>query len=543
MKLRRPPLYVVSLGLVAALALGGCGQGDSVASGGLRKPTPINVVNGAASGAAATGKADARIAGAESAAGGPAASMIAPAAVEFVLGEVGALPTNTTGYVFPAGAKVSADRVEKLAKALGVDGKVEPGAADSGLAWQVGPTDGSAPSLNVGSDAQLNWWYSGSFGDGREITACASVVSPDGTTSDDQAQPCPEPEPPANVPNAEEAEAKARKLMDAMGKDLSGWTFNATADEWSANVEVIAPLDGFESPVRWRFGFGENGALQYASGLLATPEGVGPYPLVGLDEAFARLQEQNAWGPALGGPAEFRGDLSVPPADDAAVASPPNAGAPETAVAEAPPVAKVGGAPTGQTTPGEAPDVEGRPDIAPQPVEPMTVTLTGVQADLWWAWDADGAVWLLPAYRFVGDDGGWYVVPAVTDEFLIETQDAVDVPRPLEPGVVEPGGGSSGSGEASGDSDGSQVSPGNPGSGGTPPTGFPPSQTVIDPTPLQASIGSSLADFTKAAEAIGATVRVTERDGESLPVTMDFSPNRVNVAVKGDKVTAILGVS
>ncbi len=305
MKLR-PPRYVVSLGLVAALAITGCGQGDSVASGGLRKPTPVKVV----SGGAASGKADARMAGAETAAS-PAASMIAPAAVEFVLGDVGALPTNTTGYVFPAGAKVSADRVERMAKALGVPGQVEAGADDSGVAWQVGAIDGSAPSLSVGSDAQLNWWYSGSFGGGREIAACATVVAPDGTEIDpatsDQA--CPEPEPPANVPSADEAKAKTRKLMEAMGEDLSGLIFNATADEWSANVEVAAPLDGFESPLRWGFGFGENGALQYASGLLARPEKVGPYPVVGIDEAFARLQEQHAGWSYSGGPTALRDDL------------------------------------------------------------------------------------------------------------------------------------------------------------------------------------------------------------------------------------------
>ncbi len=60
-------------------------------------------------------------------------------------------------------------------------------------------------------------------------------------------------------------------------------------------------------------------------------------------------------------------------------------------------------------------------DEIPAP-EPVTVTLVDVQPDVWWAWDADGSVWLLPAYRLIDTDGGWHVVPAVTDEFMIQVE-------------------------------------------------------------------------------------------------------------------------
>ena len=40
--------------------------------------------------------------------------------------------------------------------------------------------------------------------------------------------------------------------------------------------------------------------------------------------------------------------------------------------------------------------------------EEITVTLVDVAADLWWVTDVDDNSWLLPAYRFIGDDGGWY---------------------------------------------------------------------------------------------------------------------------------------
>lgn len=45
-----------------------------------------------------------------------------------------------------------------------------------------------------------------------------------------------------------------------------------------------------------------------------------------------------------------------------------------------------------------------------------------------------------------------------------------------------------------------------------------------------------------AAEELGWTVRVTRRDGEDLPATMDLRDNRVNVEVTDGEVTAILNI-
>lgn len=67
---------------------------------------------------------------------------------------------------------------------------------------------------------------------------------------------------------------------------------------------------------------------------------------------------------------------------------------------------------------------------------------------------------------------------------------------------------------------------------------------LFDPAPLEQYVGSPLSEFTTEAEALGAEVRVVERDGESLAVTMDLRPNRVNVAVEGpdEIVTRIVDV-
>jgi hypothetical protein len=258
--------------------------GDTIRPPGdeLLAPTPIRAVGGSAPGAnSATAEA-----------GSPdiATDMSMPfQLIEYVLGDVGELPTNTTGYLFPAGATVEASRVAAVAAALGVSGAVVAGSTDMGSSWQVGPTDGSAASLTVGSDAQLGWWYNAAWdAQGRTVEACAVTVDTDGNETSD----CPEPEPPAGILAADEAEQRARDLLTAMGEDPAAFEYEVFADDWFASVSATKPIDGIASPLAWGFGFGENGVLQYANGSFAVPEAVGPYPLIGLDDAFARLQDQ-----------------------------------------------------------------------------------------------------------------------------------------------------------------------------------------------------------------------------------------------------------
>jgi hypothetical protein len=152
--------------------------------------------------------------------------------------------------------------------------------------------------------------------------------------------------------------------------------------------------------------------------------------------------------------------------------------------------------------------------------EPVVITLVDVQADLWWAWDAEGAAWLLPAYRFIDTDGGWHVVPAVADEFLIQVEPPVidtplpepapeplPAPPPDAPEVIEPG-----------------VDP----------------EAALEP--FEEFVGLSIAEFAAEATALGYTTRVVIEDGESLAVTADYSETRVNVAVEGPRVVAVQGI-
>jgi hypothetical protein len=61
---------------------------------------------------------------------------------------------------------------------------------------------------------------------------------------------------------------------------------------------------------------------------------------------------------------------------------------------------------------------------------------------------------------------------------------------------------------------------------------------TLDATALT---GLGLPEAERRAERRGCSVRVVERDGESLVVTEDFRPDRVNLAVEDGEVVAIIG--
>jgi hypothetical protein len=450
-----------------------------------------------------------------------------------------ALPTNSTGYQYAPGATVDAARVAELASALGVEGDPVPGGgADvDGLSWRVGPDDGSEPTITIGADPQLNVNYSQAWSDSVGV-GCAIAVeggtaaggtatdvvtegaapdsSPtDATTIDPATEPatpveppqtCVEQEPPANVPSADEAEALAGDVLEAIGLDPADFEFETYADEWAASVTAWSRLDGVRSPIAWGFGFGENAELQWMNGILATPVATGPYPLIGLDEALARLEEQNGW---MGRGGVFMEDAVGAP-------DPATSGAAESPVEV---TASTGSSPQqGETTPPDTlPVVEPTPsdsvpvdsvpvDSVPVEVPTEVATLVDVRADLWWAWDDDGSVWLLPAYTFTDTEGRVFTVPAVTDEFLIMADPVIVDPMPLDPMPLEP-------------------VPGEP------------------PAPdTSAIIGLPIDDATKSLEGQGLTLRVVIKDGEALAVTDDFSTSRVNVEVADGVVVAVVSI-
>jgi hypothetical protein len=492
-------LTIMTVATSAVLLLAACGQpADDAASSLLQPPQPIRVVSGSNAGSAT----EARVAGGDAA----MSSMPAFAGYSFELGpDFPALPTGSTGYHYPANPALEPDVVAQLAQALGVEGEPVPGGGPTvdGVRWRVGPDDGSAPSLTVSDDAQLNFNYSPAWDLSATSVGCAEPVSSDGTVSEAS---CPEPVPPVNVPSADEAEQLVTDLLVELGQDPSAFELEAYADEYFASVTAWSALDGLRSPMAWGFGYGENGELQWMNGVLATPVAVGPYPLIGIDEALVRLDEQTI---------QFRGGVFL---DDMATTGGAEVGVGQTTPVEAStgaPVEVPTEAPTDPAVPSETIPAPGdKPvEIAPIetiPPEQMLATLVDVKADLWWAFDDDGSVWLLPAYSFSTSDGGIFTVPAVTDEFLVIVEPPVVEPLPAPLPV-----------------------PGDP-------SAEPPVSVVDADTSGVEGLG--VPEATAVLEARGLTLRVVREDGVDLAVTEDFSTSRVNVAVDAGIVTAVISV-
>ncbi|NCX60445.1 MAG: hypothetical protein EBW98_04530 [Actinobacteria bacterium] len=101
-----------------------------------------------------------------------------------------------------------------------------------GGGFVVGPTDGSAPSVSFGDpefDPYLNWYYSSAWATSSRSSEPA--VAPDATTTDsaessDSATPTTfvevpeEMKRPENLPTKDEAQERAKSIMDEAGVDV-----------------------------------------------------------------------------------------------------------------------------------------------------------------------------------------------------------------------------------------------------------------------------------------------------------------------------------
>jgi hypothetical protein len=528
------------------IGLASCGDPTEPAAS-TPEPAIIQIAGAAGNAAGGSATADAAVpASAES-------TKMMAAYIEFLYsGDITDLTAPAASWFFDPNTVPTADQIASLAAALGVEGEVHELGADMGGGWLVGSPDYTGESVTVSPDALQSWWYNPGYTETMAMPACeypvdaVSVESapPDATTqelyppgdpagdfSDAPIAPCPQPEPPVNVPTADEAKAMTIAMFEAMGIAVDSYDFETYADEWSANVTGYLTLDGVRTNVSISAGYGAEGVLSWASGFLATPQRGDDYPRIGIDAAVQRLNDQqgmiypmargaNDVGYAEAGQASTGAGVATATAvvDEAEQAPLPS---------DVPAVCDPAADCVVETVPGEVP-VDTMPVEVPigtipfetMPVEPFVVTLTNAHASLEQVWAADETVWLLPGYAFDSTDGGMYSVIAIDDKFM-EVAEPLPVPAPLpveSSPVVEPP---------------ASIEPQPPVPGSSP--------DVADIEEVaKLVVGLTEAEATDVATANGWTLRVGRQDGVDLALTMDYSPTRFNIAVDNGVVTEVI---
>jgi hypothetical protein len=517
------------------LVLNACGQdaadtAGSTGDGGtppseqtpttVRRPATIKIARaGSSGGTATTARAEtaaAPAADADAPADAPATQretgdtkLIAPIwNVEYVAADGLANVTGTrTSWFFPNdGFVVTDEQRAALAAALGVEGTWERLPADMGGGEVIGARDGTAASITIGSDALGSWWYNPDPSVWGRVSSTGCAVAepavdappPADSSAPDSSAPAPDkpvestapceavnPTPPANVPDAATAEAKARELFASVGADLSQLQFQSEANEWGAYVTAWLLLDGQKAPVTMYASYGADGVLTGAGGSLARPIQGDAYDLVGTTRAIERLNDQQGSWAALRTGGVMTADADVAVDTDAATGEGTSGS-------------------TGSGATDQAPAV-------PESTETQTVTLTGVTTDLTMIWDAEDTIWLLPAYSFTDSNGGVYQIIAIDDSFI----EFPEVPAPAPEPLPAPDTGATGT-----DAD-------------------PEEPAAVDQQAAERLVGLTEEEATKLAESNGWAVRVVSRDGESFPITMDYRTDRVNLTVENGVVTAV----
>jgi hypothetical protein len=424
-----------------------------------------------------------------------------------------ALDSNARSYTLSTG-DVSTDSLNALKTAFGLTEDFVAQDASQGGGYLSGNYDGTTPTMYVGSDPMHYWSFSPVW-DESSMSSRPCIIDSDTTyvpTSDVPApiaEICAEPAAPENVPTKAEAEELFATTVRALGANVDDLVIYSYADEWGANVNGYLKIDGVRSSLTWSIGYGANGEISWASGVLADVQDGASYPRIGTTAALERLnsQQSDMWGDPM-----VRGGVAYDTGVSSDIAATP---VPEPVPSEV--EAAVSTAPaTSDMVPETYPVTD-----APAP-EVQEVSIVGVEEELVTLYGADGSIYLVPGYTFIAaeDEFGYvgrYTVSALPDEYMqvtdaVDAVPATDVPVP-DTAVALP-----------------SVDP------AVDPTVAP--DTSVAQEVADSVVGMSEAEAIKTAEAKGLTVRVGSRDGEDFALTMDYRTDRVTLTVIADKVTA-----
>jgi hypothetical protein len=304
----------------------------------------------------------------------------------------------------------------QLASALGLPA---PGPAE----WDASAlTAQDAGGANLWVSAGGDWYYGGPS-DLWPMWDCPAVPyagdaggADDGALGRETPVECTPPAPASGVPSAERARTLALEHLSHLGVGEVR-ILDVYGDERGASVqaELMLPDSPLSSGIFIGVGFAGEERLASANGTLARPERLGDYPLLGLAGALERLeQEMNAWfedgvfpmpRPL---PADITGDGDAPVSDGDALEG------------ERDMPAEDGDSPV-SILPVPEPGPDGSPDGGSwedqEPVE-RAVRIVAVELVMSVVWSPGDVQVLLPHYRLIDEDGGWWFVIALEDRHL-----------------------------------------------------------------------------------------------------------------------------
>jgi hypothetical protein len=340
------------------------------------------------------------------------------------------VPTTYT-FVLGDGVTVNVDRAPawrmvppadlvasatQLASTLGLP-------APSPAEWDASAlTAQDAGGANLWVSAGGDWYYGGPS-DLWPMWDCPDVPfdgdagsAGDGVLERETPVECTPPAPPSGVPSADRARTLALEHLVRLGVGEVR-ILDVYGDEWGASVqaELVIAGSSLSSGLFVGVGFAGEERLAWANGTLARPERLGDYPLLGLAGALERLeQEMNAWledgvfpmpRPL---PADITGDGDAPVSDGDALEGerdmPAEDGDSPVSILPVP-------------EPGPDGSLDGGSWEDQEPVE-RTVRIVAVELVMSVVWSPGDVQVLLPHYRLIDEDGGWWFVIALEDRHL-----------------------------------------------------------------------------------------------------------------------------
>ncbi|PYF99507.1 hypothetical protein SAMN05216184_10619 [Georgenia satyanarayanai] len=309
---------------------------------------------------------------------------------------------TATAWAFDGAGTFTEETAVRVAEVLGVEGepRLEGG-------WNVGPVDGSGPTLNVGPDAAVTAHYNDpALYEGLEDVPPAEMPTDDGPAEGGDAAasgdgdaatsvveprpavgaPGPGEEPSAVAPQGTAPDGPAGVLYEtlaALGLDPEAAEY-VEQESWAGATSVVAHhvVGGMPSGHSWYADVVDGEVLSF-SGPLAPVVELGEYDVVSPAEAVERLAD-----PRFGGSEVWSGDVSIMPAPE----------------------------PDGRSwdDPPPPPPAAG----APLPWAVTDVTITTAEPGLIEHWTDEGGSLLLPAYELSDAEGRTWRVLAVADHEL-----------------------------------------------------------------------------------------------------------------------------